>query len=572
MSSRITSSRSPTASAPISSISPPSIRCRSSWRRRPNSWRRSPTPRSPISRPGSTPRRISRTIRKKSPTSSTRSTPTRATPCRPTRLRKRCRASRSIPAFPATSSPTCRSRGRFCCRTGRSTPSRIGTRPCVRILWNAPARRRNVVRICARISFSRRKPSMAATDKSPLTKGYQPVTWNFKLLANDMLGGFGGMGEGMSVQIAPDGRRIIWLAHESAPKNFTAVDVSDPRKPKVVCQTDLPHANMRSNSLETCGNMMAVAYQTSKKDLQPAGFELFDISKPENPKSISFFDCSGPHSRGVHQLWFCDGEYVHCASGSRDFTPTHPQDDQFYRCVDVRNPSKPVEVGRWWMPGTRQGDNVRPPARHPIDKGFRAHNTNVYPQRPDRCYLAYIDGGMFVLDISDKANPKKVSQWTNSPPYTGFMHTIVPLFDRGLMLVTDESTENNAKDWPKLIWVLDAREETNLVPISTCPLPDHTIYAAAGRFGAHNIHENVPLPTAWQSDQIVLGTFFNGGLRAYDIANPYQPKEVGIFMPPAPPGAPTGTIQMNDVFVDERGIVYTVDRHIGGLYILEMDF
>ena len=258
------------------------------------------------------------------------------------------------------------------------------------------------------------------SEKSPLTEGYQPVTWNFKLLAHDMLGGFGGMGEGMSVQIAPDGRRIIWLAHESAPKNFTAVDVSDPRKPKVVCQTDLPHANMRSNSLETCGNMMAVAYQTSKKDLQPAGFELFDISKPENPKSISFFDCSGPHSRGVHQLWFCDGEYVHCASGSRDFVPTNPGDDQFYRCVDVRNPSKPVEVGRWWMPGTRQGDNVMPPTRHPIDKGFRAHNTNVYPQRPDRCYLAYIDGGMFVLDISDKANPKKISHWTNSPPYTGF--------------------------------------------------------------------------------------------------------------------------------------------------------
>ncbi len=85
---------------------------------------------------------------------------------------------------------------------------------------------------------------MNVPEKSPLTEGYQPVTWNFKLLAHDMLGGFGGMGEGMSVQIAPDGRRIIWLAHESAPKNFTAVDVSDPRKPKVVCQTDLPHANI----------------------------------------------------------------------------------------------------------------------------------------------------------------------------------------------------------------------------------------------------------------------------------------------------------------------------------------
>ena len=58
------------------------------------------------------------------------------------------------------------------------------------------------------------------------------------------------MGEGMSMQIAKDGRRIIWLAHESAPKNFTGVDVSDPRNPKVVVQTDLPHAHMRSNSLE----------------------------------------------------------------------------------------------------------------------------------------------------------------------------------------------------------------------------------------------------------------------------------------------------------------------------------
>jgi len=40
------------------------------------------------------------------------------------------------------------------------------------------------------------------------------------------------MGEGMAVQIAKDGRRIIWLAHESAPKNFTGVDVTDPRNPK----------------------------------------------------------------------------------------------------------------------------------------------------------------------------------------------------------------------------------------------------------------------------------------------------------------------------------------------------
>ena len=129
-----------------------------------------------------------------------------------------------------------------------------------------------------------RNQDSRAAPKKPAAKTTRPaatagtVTWNFKLLSHHLLDGFGGMGEGMSIQIAPDGRRILWLAHESAPKNFTAVDVSDPRKPKVVCQTDLPQSHMRSNSLETCGNLMAVAYQTQKKGQQPAGMELFDIS------------------------------------------------------------------------------------------------------------------------------------------------------------------------------------------------------------------------------------------------------------------------------------------------------
>src|SRR5437868_15316298 len=62
------------------------------------------------------------------------------------------------------------------------------------------------------------------------------LTWNFKLLGHNSLEGFGGMGEGMSMQFAKDGRRILWLAHESAPKNFTAGDVSDPRELKIVAR------------------------------------------------------------------------------------------------------------------------------------------------------------------------------------------------------------------------------------------------------------------------------------------------------------------------------------------------
>src|SRR5262249_53829490 len=90
-------------------------------------------------------------------------------------------------------------------------------------------------------------PRRAGPAKSPSSNG-GPIPWNSKLIGHHLLAGFGGRGEGMSIQIAPAGRRILWLAHESAPKNFTAVDVSDPRKPKVVVQTDLPQAHMRSNS------------------------------------------------------------------------------------------------------------------------------------------------------------------------------------------------------------------------------------------------------------------------------------------------------------------------------------
>src|SRR5712671_3129448 len=109
---------------------------------------------------------------------------------------------------------------------------------------------------------------------SATTSSSATLIWNFKLLGHNALDGFGGMGEGMSMQLAKDGRRILWLAHESAPKNFTAVDVSDPRQPKIVARADLPHAQMRSNSLETVGDIMAIAYQTSQPGLQPAGVEL----------------------------------------------------------------------------------------------------------------------------------------------------------------------------------------------------------------------------------------------------------------------------------------------------------
>ncbi len=413
-------------------------------------------------------------------------------------------------------------------------------------------------------------------DKLSIKKGADPsetLAWNMKLISHHELAGFGGVGEGINMQLTKDGRRILWLAHESAPKNFTGVDVTDMKNPKVVVQTDLPHAKVRSNSLDVVGDLMAVAYQTKDWGLKPAGMDLFDISKPEEPKLISHFDASGPHSRGAHCVWFVDGEYVHLSSGAPDFEPIDPKDDQFYRIIDVRNPSKPKEAGRWWYPGTRKGDSAPPPPRQPkFDAGYRTHNTNVYPQRPDRAYLGYIDGGAIILDISDKANPKMLTNFQYSPPFNGFTHTLMPLFERGLAIITDECVKDNGEDWPKLTWIVNAQDERNLVPIATMPLPDPEIWCKrGGRFGSHNMHENYPGPCSFRSENLIVATFFNGGLRAYDISNPYQPREAAYFVPGAPKLAPSGAIQINDVWVDERGIVYAVDRFAGGLYILEMN-
>lgn len=409
---------------------------------------------------------------------------------------------------------------------------------------------------------------------TPKNRAQQTMAHNMTLVAHHELDGFGGMGEGIAMQKTDDGRRILWMAHESAPKNFTGVDVTDPKNPRVIVQTELPHMKVRSNSLDVVGNLMVVANQTKEVNMKPAGFNVYDISIPEQPKLISHFDCSGPYSRGVHAVWFVDGKTVHMASGAPDFQPHNPKDDQIYRIVDISNPSKPVETGRWWYPGTRVGDTTPPPARLPaqFDTGFRAHNTNVFPQRPDRAYVGYIDGGAIVLDISKPSDIKIASHWNHSPPFNGFTHTVLPLFDRGLWVVSDECVQDDGKDWPKLVWMVDARSDANPVPISTFPAPPYDAFAKrGGRFGAHNLHENLPLPISFQSDTLTIGTFFNAGVRVYDTSNPYQVEEVAYFVPGTPRLAPAGAIQLNDVFVDDRKLVYTVDRFGGGLYILEMN-
>ena len=419
---------------------------------------------------------------------------------------------------------------------------------------------------------------------------------NFRYLACHDLGRGATGGEGMGLHLGKRGRRTLFLAGAWAPRDITAVDVTDPRRPVTIFAQDLPHPDMRSNNLAICGDIMAVTRQATKLGLKPAGVEFFDISVPAEPRPVGFFDASGPTSLGTHFVWFTDGEYAYISSGLPDFEPRFHYDHFIPVILDVRDPANPKEAGRWWLPGSRAGDpepalprpaelladsmNLERPAERAIrtevggvtvwDFGYRSHNIGVYPNLPDRAYVGLISGGVVTLDISDKANPTLVSRLQYSPPLPGYTHTVVPLGDEGHVLaITDECVVDGALDYPKLLWLADNRYEPRPVMIGSAPIPEDARGGGKARFGAHNLHENIPVAGSWRSDRYLVGTYFSAGLRVFDAVDPFHPREVAHFVPYAE-GSPAGCTQLNDVFVDDRQIAYTVDRVLPDLHILEL--
>ena len=422
---------------------------------------------------------------------------------------------------------------------------------------------------------------------------------NISVISHNDLNGHGDGGEGMSIQQRPDGRRILYLAHEGETTCLSIVDVTHPEKPVLLNQIPSPAPKItRCNSLGLSGNTLAVANQTQKQGQKSAGMWVLDVSDLDRVQKarslrdieLSFFDTSGPHSRGVHWLWFVDGKFAHLSTGMPDFVPSNPLDDQVYVIVDLRDPRHPREVGRWWFPGTSQSDSCLPgclPARHAIDDGYRLHSVEIYPERPDRAYLGYIDGGQIILDISGLADveagrasafsPKTVSMLEFSPPFPAWTHTVQPLFDRGLAIVSDEAVMDKCTDAPKLVWVVDIRAEKHPVIIGTAPLPENAaeLCKEGGRFGAHNLHPNFPSSTSKNLKNTFVASWFNGGLRIFrliDTGVPHAPpriEQIGFWDPPGPPGNPAHAIQINHAIVDEHGLIYANDRFTGGLYILK---
>ena len=75
------------------------------------------------------------------------------------------------------------------------------------------------------------------------------------------------------------------------------------------------------------------------------------------------------------------------------------------------------------------------------------------------------------------------------------------------------------------------------------------------RFGTHQLREKV------DEDNLLYVTWFAGGLRIIDINDPASPKERGYFIPK--PGDGVAAPLTNDVFKDDRGLLWVTDKERG---------
>ncbi|MBA5202766.1 LVIVD repeat-containing protein [Pectobacterium aroidearum] len=290
-----------------------------------------------------------------------------------------------------------------------------------------------------------------------------------------------------------------------------------------------------------------------------AGLRIFDISTPDKPREISFLPLDGI---GIHRIWYVGGRWAYVSALLDGYS------DYIFLTIDLADPQRPEVAGRYWLPGMHTAGGER--ASWPEGKRYALHHAII---SGDTAYGSWRDGGLTLLDVSDRTNPQLISHRNWSPPFGGGTHTALPLPDRDLLIVLDEAVLDNQEDGEKLIWVFDIREPSNPVSIATFPQPKEADYVKKGaHFGPHNLHEN--RPGSFISSSLIFATYQNAGVRAYDISNPYQPKETGALVPAAPasmvdkrPGRPQ-IIQSCDVFVDADGIIYSTDYN-AGLSIIE---
>jgi hypothetical protein len=344
---------------------------------------------------------------------------------------------------------------------------------------------------------------------------------------------------------------VAYIGHMNGPEGTSIVDVRDPYHPRRLAELRVPPGT-QSHKVRVANDVMLINWEAPPPFHLPPGFRgglgIYDVSRPDQPRELAFWPAGGA---GVHRFDF-DGRYAYISPEVEGYH------GNIVMILDLGDPRRAEEVGRWWMPGqwVAGGETPSWPGRlHRCHHSLRLGN---------RLYVSYLHGGFVILDIEDPTKPRWIAGLDWSPPYPHMLHTALPIpfpvRGRRLLVAPDEDVLKLWPSPPAFLWLVDITDETRPMPIATFQVEGVDDSPQPEMTGCHQTAEQVVLgteiPVAW----------FSYGLRIVDIANPHAPREVASFVPPVPPGA--NRVLSNDVCVDPRGLLYLVDRQ-RGLHILE---
>jgi hypothetical protein len=369
-----------------------------------------------------------------------------------------------------------------------------------------------------------------------------------RLLAHHDLAG---SGDGMQVMRAGD---ALYVGHTGTSRMGTSIlDVADPSRPRLVEAWPAPD-NTHTHKVQVADGLLLVNHERfpyrPPGPLGPhsAGLAVYDVADPFAPRQIAFWESGG---KGVHRIVWDGGRYAHMSVTPDGFT------DRVWVAVDLADPARPVPAGRWWWPGQWTAGGEKPD--WPAGERVAAHHALL---AGGVAYLGYDDANLVVLDVSDMATPKLIGRcrWGG-----GATHTCLPLPGRDLLVVTDEQQHDGPGAPQRRIHLVDIAEPAEPRYLRALAPPQGAYDDLPMRFGPHCLHEN--RPGSYRSERLVFATYFNAGVRVYDLTDPDDPREVAHWVAQAPPGQPVA--QANDLFVDAEGLVWVTDRVHGGLFVLE---
>ena len=365
------------------------------------------------------------------------------------------------------------------------------------------------------------------------------------------------------------GRWYLYMGHLWH-RGWSMLDVTDPAAPEYAGFIPGPENSwtiqiqVAEGKMITALERIAPGWGGAEDKPFSEGFLIWDVSEPKSPRQLGHYRT---HSTGTHRNFYDGGSLVHVAGGAPGFI------GKIYQIVDISDPANPREVSRFRF--SEQEENA-PKSGAKFSLHGPAHIEG------NRAYLPYGDGGAVILDMSDTKNPRMVSQLVfRGITATQGIHTFLPLPRRKIALINDEAIRENGDENLNMAGIVDISDENQPRLMSLFPLPApppesglKNFYEKGGRFGPHNQHHPNHQPCLEDRDDIAYLTYFNAGLRVYDIRDPRTPKEVAYFIPPDPRERigtkPSRLVaQVEDVLVDRRGCIYISEKN-QGIYILRL--